>query len=255
MDFLLQQENNVITDTEIFNLKQLLDKQKYQHRYSYVGYDDIINLRNPSNKEMIPIGTLQYVGRFLKQFYNIEHLNPIEVPNCLREERYLKRKYSIINKDDLPSEGRYFIKYASSLKEFTYIGNILDLGDEPSDVSPYKKEGLYQISEIVDIESEYRVFVYRDEIQAIQYYDGDCTVFPDANLIKEMVFKYSLDSQRPLAYTIDIAVIKNRGTCVLEVHPFVSVGTYGFNRNPLPYMYRLGLDYYININKELEVYK
>ena len=255
MKFLLQIVDGKIQDVEVFNIKLLLDrfgsKYEFGDKYDLIELNDIDNLSDFESAS-IPIGTLQFVGKFLKKFYNIDNLNPIEVPECLRKEKYLKRRYKIIPKDKLPESGRYFIKYVSKLKEYTFIGDIKDLSDTPSKFHPYKKEGLYQISDIVNILSEYRVFVYQDEIQAIQYYDGNCLIFPDSKLINEMVNMYSLDKDRPRAYTMDIAVINGYETCILELHPLVSVGTYGYDKKELLSMYRLGIDYYININKEIK---
>ncbi len=51
---------------------------------------------------------------------------------------------------------------------------------------------------------------------------------------------------------MDIAVIRDRGTAILEVHPWVSVGLYGYMfGSSLPYCYRDGFEYYINSNKEI----
>ena len=256
MKFLLQTVNGEIRDVEVFNMKLLLDrfgaKFRFGDKYDLIELEEIDNLPDSESKS-IPIGTLQFVGKFLKKFYNIDNLNPIEVPKCLRKERYLKREYNIVSKDQLPEFGRYFIKYVSKLKEYTYIGDIKDLSDTPSEFHPSKKEGLYQISNIIDILSEYRVFVYQDEIQAIQYYDGNCLIFPDSKMINEMVNVYSLDKDRPQAYTMDIAVNKDNETCILELHPFVSCGTYGYDKKELLQMYRFGIDYYINVNKKIEV--
>ncbi len=229
MKFLLQTIDGKINNVEVFNAKSLLDrfgtKYEFSNKYDLIELNDIDNLPD-SECNSVPIGTLEFVGKFLKKFFDINNLNPIEVPKCLRKNRYLKRKYRILSKDELPESGRYFIKYVSKLKQYTYIGNIEDLSDKPSKVQPYKIDGLYQISDIVNILSEYRVFVFNDEIQAIQHYDGDCLKFPDANLINEMVMMYSLEKDRPKAYTIDVAVIANKGTCVLEIHPMTSCGTY-----------------------------
>lgn len=184
-------------------------------------------------------------------------MNCIEVPNELREERYLKRKYAILPKSELPCSGYYFLKYASSLKDFTYKDEIEYLSGSYVDGEPYLKEGLYVLSECVEILSEYRCFIVKDKIEGIQYYDGDCTVMPtveDISLLKEMVLKYSVNAKRPRAYTMDVCIIRDRGLAILEVHPHTSVGLYGFNSLLLPYCYRYGLDWYIDCNTELECF-
>ena len=249
MKFLLQKEKEDITDIDVFNLKLILDRHPYQYEYSYAKLSDVLSLEKDFSG-VVPVGTLEFVGEWLKRYHNIENLHPIEVPKVLKKEKYLKREYVIIEKDFLPESGRYFLKYLSRLKEFSFTGDIVDAENGYKDgfVLP---DGLYQLSEAVDFISEYRIIVMEDEIKAIQHYDGDPTVFPDVNLIKEMVLQLMRDTNRPLAYTMDIGVIRGRGTAIIEMHPAVSFGTYGYSGSDLPYIYKVGLDYYINVNQPL----
>lgn len=247
MFFLLQKEKEQLEDIEVLSNKIILDTQKYTHKYELTSLENM-SLNIKEYDRTIPIGTLEFVKKFLNNYYEINELNPIEVPDVLRKDKYLKRKYSILPKDELPDFGYYFLKYVSKLKEFYHIGLIDNLKEN------YCKDGLYQLSEYVEILSEYRVFVLNDEIQAIQFYNGDCTIFPDTNLIKEMIMLYKLDNERPLAYTMDIAIIENRGTAILEVHPHTSVGLYGYISSSLPYSYRCGIDYYKEHNKKLNLF-
>ena len=43
---------------------------------------------------------------------------------------------------------------------------------------------------------------------------------------------------------MDIAVLKNGRTIILEVHPVVSVGTYGYSEYALLDMYKNGIQFY-----------
>lgn len=58
----------------------------------------------------------------------------------------------------------------------------------------------------------------------------------------------------PKSYTIDIMAYKNEQTGemdfeIIEVHPIVSVGLYGFDSDKLLEMYVDGIRYYREINK------
>lgn len=252
MEFWLQKTEEFDIDIEI--LKSILNKEKYQHTYrqdEMSTYMKLINYDATGNLQyMVPVGNLDFVQTMLKSIHNVDRMNPIEVPDVLREEMFLKRKYSIIDGENLPKKGSYFIKYVSKLKEFTCIGN-----SESLHYNGRLKDGLYQVSEIIDIKSEYRVFVAGDVIKAINFYDGNPEIFPDIDLIVDMVNTYKQDLDRPKAYTMDVAVAKNRGTLILEVHPWVSVGLYGYIfPNSLPYFYRDGFLYYVQSNKELNTW-
>ena len=259
MVFWLQKELNNKIDIDTTILQEELDKQKFNHLYdigTMKDYECILNtdmIEKENLEKVIPVGSLDFVQMILSRIHNVNNMNPIEVPDVLREDRFLKRKYSIVPKNKLPKEGYYFTKYVSKLKVFSHTGMIETLQYTDDGKEPFLKEGLYQVSEVVDILSEYRCFVQNDKLVAINYYDGDCTVFPDVSDIKTMIGNYMRDQDRPKAYTMDIAVIRNSGTAILEVHPWVSVGLYGYMfGGSLPYYYKDGFEYYINSNKEIK---
>lgn len=249
MKFIIQTVNNQIESVETFQLKGLLDDWLRKINNSYTLRD---NMSGINEKGLIPVGDLDFVGEYLKNAYGIENMNPIEVPNCLRKYDYLKRVYEVSDEKTIinhyNSGRKLFVKKVDKLKEYN---NSLT-GIISPDVLP---EGTYIVSSWMNIVSEYRVFVLEDTIVGCKHYSGDCMIFPDNKLIGQMVNVYSLDKDRPKAYTLDIAVsvvANGYETIILEVHPFVSCGTYGFDCNDLIYMYRYGLDYYIDINKKLE---
>ena len=45
----------------------------------------------------------------------------------------------------------------------------------------------------------------------------------------------------PKAYTLDVAVLRNGQTAVIEVHNFISCGLYGFTNHRLPLRYLDGI--------------
>jgi len=254
MKFILQKESEKVDiDTRI--LQDELNNQKSFHSYTYGKITDFDSgsIKNNEFNNTIPVGDLNFVSAFLNKHHGIMQMNPIEVPDVLRKDEFLKRKYSIIEKKNLPKTGYYFTKYVSQLKVFSYTGRIETLHYEDTGKEPFLKEGLYQLSESVDMVSEYRCFVHNDKLISINYYDGDCTVFPDTDLLKRAILMYQLDPDRPEAYSIDLAVIRDRGTAILEIHPWVSVGLYSyiFGSN-LPYCYRDGFLWYVEKNKDIQ---
>lgn len=249
MEFLLQKENGDF-DIDVRILKEELDKQKFAHSYHTCSLGDLIALFDSGSGDkltgIIPVGTLEFVQMFLSDVHGVSNMNPIEVPDVLRQDRFLKRKYSIIPREKLPESGYFFVKFVSKLKEFSYTGLIEHLG---RDTGVELKDGMYQVSEVVDIESEYRCFIHDDKLVAVNHYDGKCDVLPDMTLIKAAIGNYMREPTRPKAYTIDVAVIKGRGTAVLEVHPWVSVGLYGYLwGSDLPSCYRDGFLWYVERN-------
>lgn len=255
MLFLIQKEEKPDIDIQI--IKEYIQRQKYVHSYHEIlkremDSEEVEHLYN-SASGAVPVGDLNFVKFFLKKFHGIEVMNPIEIPEVLRTEEFLKRKYSIRKKEDIPEKGKWFIKYVSELKYFSYTGEIELLNIQET---PFFKDGLYQVSEIIPILSEYRCFVDNDKLISINYYNGDCTIFPDTKMIKKAISMYSTDKTRPKAYTMDVCVMnEQRDTAILEIHPWTSVGLYSYLfPESLPYCYRGGYDWYLKENQLLNTF-
>ena len=167
-------------------------------------------------EDAIPLGTIEFVNTYFAIFHNTE-MKPIEIPQCLRHEYFLKRKYDIVNYEDIPEDGRWFIKDASKLKSFQCIGN----KNNVENIEGHK----YQVSEIIDIKSEYRVYFIDGKLYSIANYNGDPCLLPDIELIQNANMKYSLDKDYPSSYTMDVAVT-GKGTCIIECHVLFSCGLY-----------------------------
>ena len=252
MFFILQKEKEHIDNLEVFVLKELLDHQKFVHQYTTMSLEEIKE-RSTLKEEAVPVGSIQFVQEYLSARHNMHHMNAIEVPSVLRHDKFLKRRYSLIEKSELPRTGYHFTKYASGLKDFYHVGTPDTLKRDVGTLN--LKDGIYQVSEVVEILSEYRCFISQDEILGIQFYNGDCTVLPsakDVELLKEMVIRYTVDKTRPLAYTLDVAMIKDRGLAVIECHPHTSVGLYGLYGNFLPYCYKFGFEWYVKHNTPIQ---
>ena len=260
MFYVLQKEYGKDFDIDVLALKKEIEYTRRCNEYITFTKEEISTADFRCSNVAIPVGTIEFIEGYLKNICKIEKMNPIEIPKVLRREEFLCRDYKIVDKDYVEKlDGKYFIKYASHLKDFSFVGDTNTLKELNKKKNEILKEGLYVVSEIKEIISEYRVFVVDDDIKGIQFYNGDVLTMPLPNeikKIKKMTGMYVLDKDRPRAYTMDIAIIKNdknqRDIMIIEVHPFACVGLYGFNGNILLNAYRYGIDYYKEINKELE---
>ncbi|MBO5388021.1 MAG: ATP-grasp domain-containing protein [Lachnospiraceae bacterium] len=253
MRFLIQKK---LVDERDLDTQILLNKLKEpQFKYIHsVEYCDISEIGRDRHENMIPVGNIDFVSEYVRKYYGIEHQHPIEIPKILREYKFLKRDYSIVNYNELPTKGLWFIKDASQLKVFSYSGDISFLEGCWNDTKEYStalkldKEHLYQVSEIVDILAEFRVYVIGGKIEAITQYDGKPGIFPDTQLIEEAHNLYVKSGDAPRSYTMDIMVTP-RGTSIIEIHNFTSVGLYTvLFGDSLVYAYRDALDYIIDKN-------
>ena len=254
-------------EIEIVELISELKQNNCGHNYQivnsshFVNYDDSAISRNWIRKNAIPVGSIEFVQAFLRKFHGISNMNPIEVPECLRLPHILLRNYKILPYDKIPREGEYFVKDVSKLKNWTYLGSMRGLFSPAFSQEDIDKTHLFQVSTPLNILAEYRVIAMGAQIYGIQFYDGDPTIVPtprEINKIKEMVTRYSVVKDRAMAYTMDVAVVRynnedGRDLALIEVHPFVAVGTYGCRGKFLPRAYDAGLRWYIDHNTQIEI--
>lgn len=219
MFFILEKDNQELA-TEYFLWKHLLNDTK-QHKYIECSHEELPSICASAPQDAIPLGSIPFTNFFFKLRHNISQINPIEIPKCLRKDFFLGREYDIVAAEKVPSTGSYFIKDASVLKQMHYYGPM-----ENFDRGKIDKNHQYVVSELVDIIAEYRVYIIRGEIYAIEYYNGDPTVFPDVQKIKTANMIYQQEKDYPRSYTIDVMVTP-KGTFITEIHPVLfAVGLY-----------------------------
>ena len=251
---------------EIEELKEVLDERntnkqsggQYQVVTSdyFKNYDNKQFSRDLMKNHAIPVGSIEFVQSYLHEFHNIEQMNSIEIPECLRLPHLLLRDYKIVRFDQIPREGEYFVKDVSQPKGFTYFGHMKWLFSYEHNREAIDQTHMFQVSGPLDIIAEYRVIVMGTKIYGIQFYDGKPTIMPTPNeiiKIQEAVARYSVQKDRALAYAMDVAVVKvdneiGRDLALLEMHPYCACGSYGCRGEFLPELYRHGLRWYIEHN-------
>lgn len=237
MKFLIQCQEESGMEMEFQIVMNKIKESKFVNEIS-----SICSLKDMPDKtsDCIPIGSLEFVDKWLSLNFPNKFQTPIEVPEFLKNNHFLKRDYKYVSYDEFPLQGNYFVKDVSKLKRFSYAGNVKYLDKNVLDITH-----TYLLSEFVNILSEYRVYVIDGKIENICNYNGDCTVLLDLNLIKEAVFLMNLNESMPDSYTIDV-MVTDRGTSIIEIHNFVAVGLYStlWGQNLL-YAYRDGINYLI----------
>lgn len=222
--FLIQTINGRIRHDFSFALLEAID---YQNWYYDEKRFDYIAAKTPNKENCIPVGTVEFVLSYLQKYYGIETVKPINIPSELMKPEFLKRKVQIIETDKTAfplTHKPLFIKDNTKIKGFC------DVVRDPSQL-----KGEFLVSELIDIDSEWRAFVYQHQLVGIQNYAGEFTLFPDIPLIEKMVQSYR---HSPPAYTLDVGIHPKKGTFVIEVHNFFSCGLYGFNDSRiLPQMF------------------
>lgn len=178
--------------------------------------------------QYIPVGSIKFVEEVLRLAHNIPHLTPIGIPaELLSHPEWLERKIVFADSiqeapkifSDLNTE-RLFIKSADHVKtDFTDIYSRKNTLPTTTDSVMFSEE--------IPIVSEWRAFVFRQSLADIRHYSGDPWLIPDKFTLLSMID--ALGQKYP-AYTLDAAVISRENsfrTVVIEVHNFISCGTYG----------------------------
>lgn len=245
-------ESNEELFLEAYFLKEQLNRNKSLNTFDIVDKPFLVK------DDEYPVGRIPFVSKSLGV-----HENPIEIPKYLRTDEFLKREYNFKTWQEVPRSGVFFLKAASTLKEFGKVVNAdyeitddlctYERKNEFDSTLVLNKNSIYIVSSLVRILSEYRVYVFQGEIEQISYYNGDCTVFPDLRLINKAVELINYNEKWLRSYTIDVAVTDN-GTCLLEVHNFTSCGLYSvvWGSN-LIQAYKDGIEYLRNDNSKLEI--
>lgn len=261
MKFILQADEEIDLDRTV--LEETLKRNHFIHEYTKVKMSELDDtLLSSDISDAIPVGTIEFVTKYMSMTTGLVKENPIEIPKYLRTEEFLKRKYNIVTWDKIPRSGRYFIKDASTLKHFSYNGNLEffiqeDMFEKPKrtfDTSlKLSKDALYIVSEEVSILAEYRVYVIDSKISAMAQYDGSPLIVPDMQLVDKAVKEISKHEEWLKSYTIDIMVTR-AGTCLIEIHNFTSCGLYTtMIKDDLIIAYRQGIDYLKYDNKEIKI--
>jgi hypothetical protein len=186
-------------------------------------YDyDLLNCETLDMKlgnDCIPVGSVEFVLSFFKNSFGINNISPINIPEEL--DYFANRKIERIkNISSLETDSPRFIKSMTGIKKYSSIINECGITTFPKDD--------YLVSEMIDIVSEWRCFVYDGKLldsKCYSFYKSPFLV-PDRGTIQEMITQYKTS---PKAYTLDVCVGFDGKTSILEVHNFFSCGLYGFN--------------------------
>jgi hypothetical protein len=175
-------------------------------------------------KTDIFIGTIEFVKvSFI--LLGVRCPDPLNIPDSIMS--YSKRTISFGYKKDLVFP--CFIKPCDEVKLFT--GFEVDDISKLKLITELKDDTKLMISSVVNFISEYRCFVYKNELVGIKHYTGDFKIplsLGDINTIECCIRDYY---NAPISYCIDFGITDSGDLQLIEVNDFFSCGTYGFTGN------------------------
>ena len=188
----------------------------------------------------IPIGSIEFVNAFLNRYFNTK-VKVFNVPASICNNfKYVKRLYKKNLSIDEVS------KVLEDHKLLTFI--IKDSNNSKSiiDICSYTNKSILQCLDknirldvstyLDDVVAEYRLFTSGNVIWDIKKYLGDWiyTYNLSIEFLVSLVHELNDDPTLPKDKVIDIGILSDGSVFLLEVHPFISCGTYGFSNKSLP---------------------
>lgn len=219
MKVFIQSLNNVPTDD--WGFAAYLGFR--QRQMDIIFYEDIMEV--PNSRENIVVGCIEDTKKFWERL-NISIPEPLNIPISLQPYCDRNVLYTSVGKVRNDIKYPFFIK-PYNLKEF--VPGVVKNDWEMNAFYNLPIDTPVMISEVVDFVSEYRTFVCDAQILGVKHYLGDHTVFPDGNIIKEMIATYT---DAPSAYSLDVGVTKEGKTLLVECNDGWSLGNYGLDGIP-----------------------
>lgn len=195
----------------------------YPDDMHYLCYSDSFYTREAG---YVPVGAIEFVENSLQYHHGVK-VKPLQIPLELKRPDFLGRQVKEHIGSFVLDKERAFVKAIDAYKS-TVIPTGIYVGGTQFPM------GNYFISEVVNIVSEYRLFISDGNIQGMHNYSGDPFVPPRKSAVLEIVKAYK---HAPFHYCLDIAVLDTRQVVVVEAHHFYSCGLYGFSSHRLPNMY------------------
>lgn len=168
-----------------------------------------------------PIGSFEFVSAFSRaRGYPLAA--PLNVPIALATKDFAGRKiWKGVSTPLCNLPARVFAKSASVYKGFSGVVRAQDI---PSIV---REHGLLDLSEEVEFGDEWRAFVHLGRLVGLHCYSGLFERVPSRQFIDISIEVMGKTMPSLRSYTLDVGFI-GASEAVVEVHPFVACGLYGF---------------------------
>lgn len=231
MFYVQLQEDHTMTETDASILERIKEHNflhpKYPYNYQLLTLDEL--RQSTLVPDSVPSGSIDFCETCMQKAYGIDHIPHLLIPPPMSTLAFTGRNIAIAkDKTEMLSlyskwkATKLFVKSASALK-CNYSGIYVEAA------ARYLPDDTYFVSECLAIHSEWRVFVYRQNIIDLRCYQGDPWIMPNKVIVNQMISAYK---GAPNAYTLDVAVAEYPSfpvmrTVIIEVHHFLACGLYG----------------------------
>ena len=187
-------------------------------------HNNICELCNP----LFLIGGCDFVEKFVNTVFKTEILDNY-YPECLNE--YMYRTMNVCTYFEAKQKtltNPLFIKPFNDKKKFT--GTVIDKYNNKVKCRWTSK--VYYTNTILNFISEYRFFIIDHKIACYKNYYGDPNIECNNEIVSSMIEKIkNNDAHKGGSYIIDIGVLNNGNTALIEMDYGYSFGYYGCDLN------------------------
>lgn len=203
---------------------------EYSYKINFYNAVDVISGNLKVKKEDIFCGTIN-LCRLVWRSLGIQEPKILDYPEQLQWAMHRSIKTStlgqfrrLLRDNEYNGYNReYFIK---PVKTKLFTGNIFNqesqldrfIGEVGSDTPIY-------LTTPVKFFSEYRVYVHQHKILDVKHYYGSWRYYPEPYMIDQMV--EDINSIMPISYSIDVGIIEDGLTALVECNDGYALGNYG----------------------------
>ncbi len=175
-------------------------------------------------REMLVVGGVPIIQKALEKL-GVPFPSLPSLPQSLGH--YARRRiWEACLKDvrELVDSGRdVFIKPAANkLKQFP--GHVIRNYGDLAVTAGFDDDTTVVCADVLEMVSEYRVYVTNKTVVGCRHYWGDFRKFPDFSVIDSAIAAFE---EAPHGYAIDFAVLSNGETALIEVNDGFALGSYG----------------------------
>lgn len=191
---------------------------------------DIFAENIPYTDDNIVVGHNDHCIRHVEKISGKKY-TPIDYPSALKSYLYRDiEQYTLgwlrdrINQGFVTEDNPVFVK---TIKQKYITGFVCNgMSDYVSHCSGYDDDVKIHVSEVLDIISEYRVYVHWHDVVDCRRYKGDWSVAPDKKVIDNMLDLLKNENM-PCSYSIDVGITDFEDTFLVECNDGFALGNYG----------------------------
>lgn len=182
----------------------------------------------PGDPTNIVVGSVEQCVQWLAQ----NNYNVPELIDVRPFEEFMGRTTKVMDISEaniICKDTPIFIKPASAIKAFTGF-----VADSPFTLQVWSNgyKGEVIVQPVIEIVSEYRLYINCHTIIGMKHYRGDCLAVFDRVLIEKCV-DVSYKVLYNHSYTLDFGVLEDGSTVLIEINDAWAIGNYGLE--PMDY--------------------